>query len=88
MLTRKTPSRNIPTRPAAYGTNAPSREIKCIVVERHSQALLGKPMQFEYLVKWKGLSDAEDSWEPADTLLTFTKQIEDLLDEKLMKALT
>ena len=36
----------------------------------------------EYLVKWKGLPESESSWEPANTLWQFQKQIEQFQAER------
>ena len=36
----------------------------------------GVPPATKYLVKWKGLSESEASWEPADALLQLQEQIE------------
>jgi hypothetical protein len=42
----------------------------------------------EYLVKWKGLSDNEASWEPGVSLLPFADKIEEYLAKKSTRAST
>jgi hypothetical protein len=41
----------------------------------------------EYLVKWEGFSDGENTWEPADNLAGATEAINDYLSRQTIKSL-
>ena len=51
------------------------KEVDYIMAERVLRKKNFQPYK-EYLVKWKGLPNSEASWELADTLWQFQKQID------------
>ena len=53
------PSRNVPPRSGPVPALAPAREIDSIVAERRAQSHRDRAAEMEYLVKWRGLPEAE-----------------------------
>ena len=69
------PSRGLSKRAPTTIVTSYNKEVKHIIADRVIK-IRGVPPATEYLVKWKGLSESEASWEPADALWQFQKQIQ------------
>ncbi|RVW72680.1 hypothetical protein CK203_056559 [Vitis vinifera] len=74
------PSRGLSKRAPTTIVTSYNKEVKHIIADRVIK-IRGVPPATEYLVKWKGLSESEASWEPADALWQFQKQIQRLRAE-------
>ena len=69
------PGRGISTRAPTAIVTSYDKEVDYIIANRVLRKNNFQPYT-EYLVKWKGLPESEATWEPANTLWQFQKQIE------------
>ena len=69
------PSRGLSKRAPTTIVTSYDKEVEHIIADRVIRRR-GVPPATKYLVKWKGLSESEASWEPVDALWQFQEQIE------------
>ena len=72
---KEDPGRGISKRAPTIVVTSYNKKVDYIMADRVMRKNNFKPYT-EYLVKWKGLPESEASWEPANTLWQFQKQIE------------
>ena len=75
------PCRGISTRAPTAVVTSCDKEVDYIMADRVLRKNNFQPYK-EYLVKWKRLPESEASWEPANTLWQFQKQIEQFRAER------
>ena len=78
---KEDPGRGISTRAPTAVVTSYDKEVDYIMVDRVLRKKNFQPYK-EYLVKWKGLPESEASWELADTLWQFQKQIDQFRAER------
>ncbi|PKI61780.1 hypothetical protein CRG98_017830 [Punica granatum] len=82
---KEDPSRAESSRAPIGAKAAYDQDVEQILVDRVVRKRWCKPKR-EYLIKWKGLPESEASWEPAEDLWQFTKQIEAFYVENATRA--
>ena len=69
------PSRGLSKRAPTTVVTSYDKEVEHIITDRVIKRRGVSPTT-EFLVKWKGLTESEASWEPVDALWQFQEQIE------------
>ena len=69
------PSRGVSEKAPTTVVTSYDKEVEHILTDRVIKRR-GVPPTTEFLVKWKGLTESEASWEPVDALWQFQEQIE------------
>ncbi|PKI61910.1 hypothetical protein CRG98_017636 [Punica granatum] len=82
---KQDPSRAESSRAPIGAKAAYDQDVEQILADRVVRKRWCKPKR-EYLIKWKGLPESEASWEPAEDLWQFTKQIEAFYAEDATRA--
>ena len=78
---KEDPGRGISTRAPIAVVTSYDKEVDYMMENRVMRKNNFQPYK-EYLVKWKGLPESESSWEPANILWQFQKQIEQFRAER------
>ena len=84
---KEDPGRGISTRAPTAVVTSYDKEVDCIMADRVLRKNNFQRYK-EYLVKWKGIPESEASWEPANTLWQFQKQIEQFQAERTTRTST